>query len=124
VLGSSGELAVADIRNHRVQIFDSEGNYKRQFGTEGKEADSQFYLPSGLASDAHGNLLVTDSTNRLQVSTPRASTSAPAATWEFRRWIRVKVLHGAQMAKLHSQTAMHVRRSCGLRVVYWLVICD
>jgi hypothetical protein len=64
VLGSSGELAVADIRN-RVQIFDSEGNYKRQFGTEGKEADSQFYLPSGLASDAHGNPLVTDSANRL-----------------------------------------------------------
>jgi DNA-binding beta-propeller fold protein YncE len=64
VLGSSGKVAVADCDNHRVQIFDSEGNYKRQFGTEGKEEDGQ---PSGLASDAHGNLLVTDRTNRLQV---------------------------------------------------------
>jgi DNA-binding beta-propeller fold protein YncE len=69
VLGSSGEVAIADRDNHRVQIFDSEGNYKRQFGTEGKE-DGQFNLPSGLASDAHGNLLVTDSTNRLQVFDP------------------------------------------------------
>jgi DNA-binding beta-propeller fold protein YncE len=67
VFGSSGEVAVADYSNHRVQIFDSEGNYKRQFGTEGKEVDGQLFEPVGLASDAHGNLLVVDSTNRLQV---------------------------------------------------------
>jgi tripartite motif-containing protein 71 len=67
VLGSSGEVAVADSMNHRVQIFDSEGKYKRQFGTEGKEADGQLSYPAGLASDAHGNLLVVDLTNRLQV---------------------------------------------------------
>jgi DNA-binding beta-propeller fold protein YncE len=70
VLGSSGGVAVADRMNHRVQIFDSEGNYKQQFGTKGKEAGGQLYLPTGLASDAHGNLLVTDFTNRLQVFDP------------------------------------------------------
>jgi tripartite motif-containing protein 2/3 len=52
VLGSSGEVAVADDCNHRVQIFDSEGKCKRQFGTEGKEEDGQFFNPSGLPSDA------------------------------------------------------------------------
>jgi DNA-binding beta-propeller fold protein YncE len=62
-------VAVADRSNHRVQIFDSEGKYKRQFGTEGKE-DGQFNFLSILASDAHGNLLVTDRTNRLQVFDP------------------------------------------------------
>jgi DNA-binding beta-propeller fold protein YncE len=70
VLGSSGEVAVADTYNHRVQIFDSEGKYKWQFGTEGKEEDGQLYMPSGLASDAHSNLLVIDYTNRLQVFNP------------------------------------------------------
>jgi tripartite motif-containing protein 71 len=40
VLGSSGEVAVADFHNHRVQIFDSEGNYKRQFSTYGTETAS------------------------------------------------------------------------------------
>jgi hypothetical protein len=70
VLGSSGEVAVADHVNPRVQIFDSEGNYKRQFGTEGEEEDGQFFCPAGLTSDAHGNLLVTDHTNRLQVFDP------------------------------------------------------
>jgi DNA-binding beta-propeller fold protein YncE len=69
VLGSSGEVAVADRTNHRLQIFDSEGKYKRQFGTEGKEA-GQLYMPAGIASDAHGNLLVVDTTNRLQVFDP------------------------------------------------------
>jgi DNA-binding beta-propeller fold protein YncE len=69
VLGSSGEVAVADC-NHRVQIFDSEGKYKRQFGSKGKEADGELFVPAGLASDAHGNLLVTDWTNRLQVFSP------------------------------------------------------
>ena len=69
VLGSSGEVAVADYDNHHVQIFDSEGNYKRQFGTEGKE-DGQLFYPASLASDAHGNLLVMDRTNRLQVFDP------------------------------------------------------
>jgi DNA-binding beta-propeller fold protein YncE len=72
VLGSSGEVAVADYGNHRVQIFDSEGKYKRQFGTYGNEADGQFDCPTGLASDAHGNMLVVDGgTNRLQVFSPQ-----------------------------------------------------
>jgi DNA-binding beta-propeller fold protein YncE len=76
VLGSSGEVAVADHDNHRVQIFDSEGNYKRQFGSEreGHNTDGQFNFPSALASDVHGNLLVFDNTsdndNRLQVFSP------------------------------------------------------
>jgi tripartite motif-containing protein 71 len=70
VLGSSGEVAVADRINHRVQIFDSAGKYKRQFGTEGNQADGQLLEPMGLASDAHGNLLVVDRTNRLQVFDP------------------------------------------------------
>jgi DNA-binding beta-propeller fold protein YncE len=64
VLSSLGKVAIADCDNHRVQIFDNEGKYKRQFGTE---EDSQLVSPAGIASDAHGNLLVTDHTNRLQV---------------------------------------------------------
>ena len=50
-----------------MQIFDREGNYLRQFGTEGEE-DGQFKSPDSLAFDAHGNILVIDfGTSRLQV---------------------------------------------------------
>jgi hypothetical protein len=67
VLPLSGEVAVADNEKHRVQVFDSSGCFKRQFGTHGSQVDGQLHSPSGLASDAHDNLLVTDSTNRVQV---------------------------------------------------------
>jgi DNA-binding beta-propeller fold protein YncE len=67
VLGPSGEVAVADCENHRVQIFDRDGNCKRQFGSFGSKIDGQLIYPAALASDAHGNLLVLDYTNRLQV---------------------------------------------------------
>jgi hypothetical protein len=70
VMASSGEVAIVEGRNNRVQIFDGEGNYKRQFGSEGRELDGQFDFPAGITSDAHGNLLVTDSTKRLQVFSP------------------------------------------------------
>jgi DNA-binding beta-propeller fold protein YncE len=71
VLGSSGEVAVVDYDNYRIQIFNAEGAYSRQFGSEGKENDGEFDCPTGLTSDAHGNLLVTDLTNRLQVFSPK-----------------------------------------------------
>jgi DNA-binding beta-propeller fold protein YncE len=66
----SAEVAVADWFNHRVQIFDSKGNYARQFGTKGGQKNGQLQSPTGLASDAHGNLIVTDYTSRLQVFSP------------------------------------------------------
>jgi DNA-binding beta-propeller fold protein YncE len=66
---SASEVAVVDRNNHRVQIFDSEGNYKRKFGSKGKE-DGQLNLPLSVASDAHGNLIVTDITANLQVFSP------------------------------------------------------
>jgi DNA-binding beta-propeller fold protein YncE len=86
VLGSSGEVAVIDCNNHRVQIFDSEGKYKRQFGTQGKEADGQFFYPTGLASDAHGNLLVTDMTNRLQVFDPEGTHLCTRSDLGLKAW--------------------------------------
>jgi hypothetical protein len=50
-----------------------EGGYTkgRWQSRQAGEADGQFYHPSALASDAHGNLLVLDFvTDRLQVFSP------------------------------------------------------
>ena len=74
VLGSSGEVAIADASDDRsVQIFDSAGNFKRQFGSFGSfgvETDGQFQCVTAVVSDDHGNLLILDYTNRLQVFSP------------------------------------------------------
>jgi DNA-binding beta-propeller fold protein YncE len=67
VLSPTGEVAVVDYNNHRIQIFDAGGGYKRQFGSKGKELDGHLHCPTGVTSDVHGNLLVTDLTDRLQV---------------------------------------------------------
>lgn len=67
VLSSSNEVAIVDECNNRVQIFDSEGQYLRQFGTYGG-GDGQFKSPDTIASDAYDNMLVIDfSTGRLQL---------------------------------------------------------
>ena len=63
----SGEVAIADMDNNRVQIFSRDGKYQRQFGTEG-DADGELQDPISLASDPTGNILVADfNTHRLQV---------------------------------------------------------
>jgi hypothetical protein len=60
VLGLSGDyVAVSDHNNNRVQIFDRAGMFKHAFG--GSVWDrSQLLNPGGLASDAHGNIIVCD----------------------------------------------------------------
>jgi DNA-binding beta-propeller fold protein YncE len=68
VLAPTLNVAVADADNHRVQIFDSEGNYITQCGEYGKTQDGRFDTALGVSSDAQGNLLVTDDyTHRVQV---------------------------------------------------------
>ena len=48
VVGPNGLVYVTDTGNHRVQVFDKDGNYQGQFGTCGA-GDNQFNAPSGLA---------------------------------------------------------------------------
>jgi len=64
---SPSEVAVAEFDKCCVQIFDHDGNYLREFGTEGF-VDGQLKYPNSIASDACGNILVTDfSSERLQI---------------------------------------------------------
>ena len=61
------EIAVTDQNNHRVQIFNSDGNYLRSFGREGNKA-GEFRGPRGIAFHKNGNTSVVDSfNNRIQI---------------------------------------------------------
>ena len=61
------ETAVTDFNNHRVQIFNSDGNYLRSFGQEGKR-NGEFKNPRGIAFHKNGNIFVVDSgNNRVQI---------------------------------------------------------
>jgi DNA-binding beta-propeller fold protein YncE len=63
VLALSREVAIADRNNDRIQLFDNEGHFKMQFGSNG----GQLHFPSGVSADTYGNLLVTDTSDQLKV---------------------------------------------------------
>lgn len=61
-----GEVFVSDARNARIQVFDFDGNFKRQFGTKG-DGPGQLGRPMNLTI-ANNELYVTDYWNdRIQV---------------------------------------------------------
>lgn len=59
---SQGRILVADRGNHRLQAFDSLGNFLSAFGSQGSGI-GQFNLPMGLVVDPRGRILVVDSGN-------------------------------------------------------------
>ncbi len=61
-LNASGELYVLDSYNHRVQKYDSDGNYMHSFGSQGSE-NEHFDRPVDIAINASGELYVLDSNN-------------------------------------------------------------
>ena len=66
-VSDTDEIAVTDYWNHRVQIFDSGGNYLRSFGRGGTN-QGEFNCPLGICFDNNGNIFVADSSNhRIQI---------------------------------------------------------
>ena len=69
-VSSTGEIAVSDLNNHRVQFFSAVGQYRREFGNVGT-ADGELQHPRGIAYDKAGNIVVADHDNsRIQVFNP------------------------------------------------------
>ena len=61
------EIAVAELLNHRVSVFSSDGTHLRSFGRKGLN-NGEFQCPEGIAFDRLGNIVVADCLNhRVQV---------------------------------------------------------
>ena len=66
-VNAKNEIAVADSNNHRVQIFNSEGNYLRSFGRHGTK-EEEFRSPIGITYHNNGNIFVVDyGNNKIQI---------------------------------------------------------
>ncbi len=62
----AGNVYVADSGNHRIQKFDSNGNFLTQWGSQGSET-GQFQEPWGIALNAEGHVYVADTwSHRIQ----------------------------------------------------------
>ena len=82
---SSGNVYVADTKNHRIQKFTSTGEYLTQWGFKGSESGN-FSYPYSVAVDSVGNVYVTDTDNhRIQKFT---STGSYLTQWGTRGNIR------------------------------------
>jgi len=66
-VGPDGRIYVADGSNHRVQVFDGEGEFVHEWGSQGS-GPGQFQEPWGLAVAPNGEVYVADTWNhRVQV---------------------------------------------------------
>ena len=61
-IDSNQNLYVVDSENHRIQKFDSEGNFLTKWGQQGG-SNGEFEYPEGVAVDSQNNIYVTDSEN-------------------------------------------------------------
>ena len=75
-MSQDGTVYVADSLNHRIQAFDSSGNFLFQWGSfevgeHGTAAGGHFNQPWGISVGPDGNVYVADTWNhRIQVFTP------------------------------------------------------
>ncbi|MEA3407041.1 MAG: TIGR03663 family protein [Chloroflexota bacterium] len=62
-----GNVYVADTHNHRIQVFDGDGQFLRQWGAEGNQS-GQFKEPWGVTVGPEGDIYIADTWNhRIQV---------------------------------------------------------
>ena len=67
VVNAKDEIVVTDYYNHRVQIFNSEGNYLRLLGRSATK-EGEFKFPIGITYHNNGNIFVADNGNcRIQI---------------------------------------------------------
>jgi DNA-binding beta-propeller fold protein YncE len=67
---ADGNLYVSDTYNNRIEIFDADGNFIREFGKSG-DRPGTFSRPKGIAIDVDGHVWVADAVeDRVQCFTP------------------------------------------------------
>ncbi len=81
-LGPDGLLYVADTNNHRIAIFDLEGNFLRAFGVQGyAPAPGVLNEPWDVAVDSEGMIYVADTWNHRVVVLDQGGN--PVAGWGY-----------------------------------------
>ena len=59
VLDKKDNIFVSDRDNHRIQVFNDEGQFLHKWGEKGN-GDGQFNYPLGITLNNQGNIIVAD----------------------------------------------------------------
>jgi uncharacterized protein (TIGR03663 family) len=106
---SRGNLYVADTKNSRIQVFDSNGQFLRVIGVPGS-GDGQLKEPCGVAVDADGTVIVADTWNH------RIARFKPDGSW-LGVWIDDQRGFFGPRAVLLSRGSLYVADTGNKRVV-------
>ncbi len=110
---SQGNVLVADTGNKRVQVFDANGKFIRQFGGGGLD-QGRLDEPVGIAVDAQGNVVVADTWNgRVQVFDPNGQS---IAMWDIDGWLDKETV-GKPYLAVDAQSRVYVADEVSQRVL-------
>jgi uncharacterized protein (TIGR03663 family) len=115
---AQGRVFVADTGNKRILVYDSNGKFIQQIGSEGLSI-GQFEEPVGLAFDSRGYLYVADTWNqRVQVFSPSddGSIFSPIIQWDISGWYGESLDNKPYLAADH-QGHIYVTDPEGYRVL-------
>ena len=87
-MDANNHVYLADTGNKRIIVFDTDGNFLTQIGSEGFEV-GKFSEPVDVKLDAQGNVYVTDTWNqRVQVFSPSpdGKSFTPLRQWPINGW--------------------------------------
>ncbi len=112
-VGPEGALYVTDTGNKRVQVFDPEGRFLREFGGRGR-APGQLEEPVGVAVSSEGEVYVADFWNqRVQVF---SLLGEPLRQWQIGGW-DVNNVEEKPFLSLDEAGRVHVSTSSNHRVL-------
>jgi sugar lactone lactonase YvrE len=104
-----GNLYVADTKNHRIQVFDSNGGFVRSIGKEGS-GEGQLKEPCGVTADSDGTVIVADTWNH------RIARFAADGSW-LGAWIDKEKGFFGPRAVLVSRGFLYVSDTGNKRIV-------
>ena len=116
---AQGHVYVADTGNKRIAIFDADGKFLAQFGSEGFDV-GQFSEPTDVQLDAQGNVYVTDTWNqRVQVFSPSADglTFTPLRQWPVENAWKSQSLDNKPYIAIAPDGHVYVTDPEGYRVI-------
>ncbi|MFK7801184.1 MAG: flippase activity-associated protein Agl23 [Anaerolineae bacterium] len=119
VLGPNDTLMVTDTGNHRIQLFDRNGQFLSAVGGQGVRG-GEFFEPVGLGVSADGAVFVADTwNNRIQEFIMADNQIFPVNEWEVDAWDKSQSVDNKPYIATDPTGNVYITDPEGYRVIYF-----